>query len=284
MVVSNTAAGHRTPVRRRRGALAVAGIAAAVSLSAVPTADAAGPPADTTPAATAVRALTGSGNATARQLPADFGAVTGYHPAVVDGLLLAPQGSCSSPVPLPAEFDIACKAHDLGYDLLRYAQHSRQPLGRWARRDLDRALADRMLSACRERPDLLPRTRCLTMAGIAAAAVDLNSRRQGYGVPVVERFSVAETATTWLPRVALLLLAAFAGFLIRRAGAAGRFGRPRLPQLIGSNPSSAHRGAATSGPATGSRSGKSWGTRGLRTMPAAPGSALAALPFRREFA
>lgn len=224
MVVSNTAA------RRRPAALAVAGLAAAASLLAVPTAGAAGPPADTTPAAVAVRALTGT--TAAPQFPDDFGAVTGYHPAVVDGILVAPQGSCSSPIPLPTEFDTACKAHDLGYDLLRYAQHSGHPLGGWARRDLDRALADRMLSACRYRHDPMARTSCTTMAGIAATAVDLNSRRQGYGVPVVEHFSVAEAATTWLPRVVALVLAAFATFLSWRTCAGGRFGRPALRDLF----------------------------------------------------
>ncbi|WP_280462031.1 hypothetical protein [Nocardia carnea] len=250
MVVSNSAAHRPASVRRRPAALAVAGIAAAASLLAIPTADAAGPAADTTPAAVAVRALTDT--TAAPQLPGDFGVVTGYRPAVVDGILVAPQGSCSSPVPLPAEFDTACKAHDLGYDLLRYAQHSGHPLGGWARRDLDRALADRMLSACRHRQDPMARTSCTTLAGIAATAVDLNSRRQGYGVPVVEHFSFAETAAAWLPRVLTLVLTALAALLTWRSCAGGRIGRPAL--------------------------------RG-RTSPAiSPRAAFPVIPFRQEFA
>ncbi|NKY59978.1 hypothetical protein [Nocardia flavorosea] len=289
MVVSNTAARRRTPFRRP-AAFAVAGIAAAASLLAVPTADAAGPTADTTPAASAVRALTGT--ATAPRLPDDFGAVTGYRPTVVDGILVAPQGSCSSPIPLPAEFDTACKAHDLGYDLLRYAQHSGHPLGGWARRDLDRALADRMLSACRHRQDPMARTSCTTLAGIAAAAVDLNSRRQGYGAPVVEHFSFAETATTWLPRVMALILAAFATFLTWRTCAGGRFGRPALRdpfELAGSRNGvggSHPGGPASLGPPAepaGTPSRSSLGSRGLRLSPAIRAT-FPVIPFRQEYA
>lgn len=279
-------------MRRRPAALAVAGIAAAASLLAVPTADAAGPAADTTPAAAAVRTLTDT--AAAPQLPRDFGAVTGYRPAVIDGILVAPQGSCSSPVPLPAEFDTPCKAHDLGYDLLRYAQHSGHPLGGWARRDLDRALADRMLSACRHRQDPMARAGCTTLAGIAATAVDLNSRRQGYGVPMVEHFSFAETAATWLPRVLVLVLAAFATFLTWGSCAGGRFGRPALRglfELTGSRNGASTR--YTDRPAlpglrtepAGSPSRKSMSSRGSRTPPAiSPRAAFPLIPFRQEFA
>ncbi|MGI5217087.1 hypothetical protein [Nocardia sp. CA-290969] len=231
MVVSNTAARHRTPVYRRPVTLAVAGAAAALSLLAVPTADAAGPPRTATPAASAVQALTSPPAATEPRLPADFGAVTGYRPELVDGILVAPHGSCSSPVPLPPEFETPCKAHDLGYDLLRYAQYDGHPLGAWARRELDRTLADRMRSACTHRADPLTRTHCTAMAEIAAVAVDLNSRRQSYGVPVAEHFSFAETAATWLPRGVVLLLAAFATLLTGRALVGGRFGLPSLREL-----------------------------------------------------
>lgn len=233
MVVSNNAVRHRTPVYRRPAALAVAGAAAALSLLAVPTADAAGPPPTATPAVSAIRTLTSAATAGDPYLPADFGAVTGYRPVLVDGLLVAPHGACSSPVPLPAEFDTACKAHDLGYDVLRYAQSDGHPLGPWARRELDRALADRMRSACTHRAEPLARTRCAAMAEVAAVAVDLNSRRQSYGVPVVEHFPVADTAATWLPRAFALLLAAFATLLTGRAIMAGRFGLPARRALPG---------------------------------------------------
>ncbi|WP_280401730.1 hypothetical protein [Nocardia carnea] len=231
MVVSNTAARRRSPVYRRPAALAVAGAAAALSLLTVPTADAAGPPLTTTPAASAVEALTSPAAAIESRLPADFGAVTGYRPVLVDGILVAPHGTCSSPVPLPTEFETPCKAHDLGYDLLRYAQSGGHPLGPWARRELDRTLADRMRAACMHRADPLARTRCTAMAEVAAVAVDLNSRRQGYGVPVAEHFSFAEAAATWLPRAAALLLAAFATLLTGRAIIGGRFGLPSRCEL-----------------------------------------------------
>jgi hypothetical protein len=70
--------------------------------------------------ARAVADLSGPGRADAR-LPASFLAVTattGHRPAVVDGVLLDPAGSCSSPVALPRVFDEACRAHDLGYDIV----------------------------------------------------------------------------------------------------------------------------------------------------------------------
>lgn len=301
MVVSNTAARRRAPVRRRPAAIAVAGAAVAASLLTVPTADAAGPPADATAAAAAVRALTAADAADASRLPDDFRAVTGYRPRVVEGILVAPQGSCSSPVPLPAEFETPCKAHDLGYDLLRYAQHTGHPLGEWARRDLDRALADRMLSACRHRPDPLARTRCTAMAGIAATAVDLNSRRQGYGVPVVEHFSFAETTTTWLPRVIALVFAAFAVLLTRRTFAGARFRRPawavvarRTGKAAPAAAGPAQRGARQeqTGPQTrpelptgGLHSRKPLGARPLHTSPAVSArAAFSVTPFRQEFA
>ncbi|MFI5718156.1 hypothetical protein [Nocardia sp. NPDC051750] len=225
MVVSNNAA-RRTPPYRY-AVLAAAGVAAAVSLLPAPAADAAGPAG--TPAAVAVHALTSPAPASALRIPDDFGDIAGYRPALAEGMLIAPHGSCSSPVPLPAEFETACKAHDLGYDLLRYAQHSGHPLGSWARRDLDRTLAGRMRATCTHRTDPLARARCSAMAEVAAVAVDLNSRRQDYGVPVVEHFSPAETAATWLPRVSALVLAAFAALLVWRAVAGGRIPRREVP-------------------------------------------------------
>ncbi|WP_327150314.1 hypothetical protein [Nocardia sp. NBC_01329] len=226
MAVSNNAVRHRARTSlqtARRAAITAAGLAAAVSLLPAPAADAAGPAHRPAPAAAAVRALTAPG--TSAEIPADFRAVAGYIPARADGMLVAPHGSCSSPVPLPAEFDSACKAHDLGYDLLRYADHTGAPLGPWARRDLDHALAERMRTACGGRPDPLPRTRCAAMAEVAAAAVALNSMRQDYGVPVVEDFPLADTVTGWLPRLCGLLLLALALLVLLR----GPVAAPLLP-------------------------------------------------------
>ncbi|MGW5384540.1 hypothetical protein [Nocardia sp. NPDC003963] len=179
------------------------------------------------PAGLAVVGLTSGGAAmdAAAAIPRDFEAYLGYEPVVRQGVLVAPGGDCSSPVELPPEFDTACMAHDLGYDLLRYADRTGAPLGPWARQALDRTLSTRMHQACETHTEPVVRTRCETMAEIAATAVDLNSRRQRYGVPVVETFGqVAAHAATehptrpWLLRAVALGLAALAAlvFGIRR--------------------------------------------------------------------
>ncbi|MGW0178777.1 hypothetical protein [Nocardia sp. NPDC003345] len=227
MPVSNNAARHRVSPPRllRYAGLAGAGIAAAVALAPVPAATAA-PAVAASPAATAVRALTSP--EPAASIPADFPAVAGYRPEVADGLLVAPHGSCSSPVPLPVEFETACKAHDLGYDLLRYADRTGAPLGPWARREVDRALADRMRAACAHRVEVMARMRCAGMAEVATAAVGLNSLRQSYGVPVVERFPVIGGEEA--PRMAGLLAAALvAALLTGRTTASGPRRRTRRP-------------------------------------------------------
>ncbi|MGY4103335.1 hypothetical protein ACW2Q0_27810 [Nocardia sp. R16R-3T] len=137
-------------------------------------------------AGAAVVELTSGGPASAAVMPADFAERFGYRPDIVDGLLVNPNGDCSSPVTLPREFETACKAHDLGYDLLRYANAQGQPLSGWARQALDATLAEHMHEACAGRADGLSRARCNAIASIADTFVDLNSRRQDYGVPVVE--------------------------------------------------------------------------------------------------
>lgn len=116
----------------------------------------------------------------------DLAAAVGYEPVVLDGMLTSPRGSCSSPIPLPAEFETPCAAHDLGYDILRAAATTGRPLPSSARQDIDRTLFDRMSSACRARPSIVDRAQCDVMAFAAHAAVQGNSWRQSYGPPVVE--------------------------------------------------------------------------------------------------
>ncbi|EME19087.1 hypothetical protein [Rhodococcus triatomae] len=137
------------------------------------------------PAATAIAALTTTTDpsAAASAVPGDFPDVVGYRPALRDGMLVNPNGTCSSPVPLPGEFDTACQGHDLGYDLLRYADRSGEDLGPWARRSLDRQLDERLHAACALRPDEVTRASCRVVASVAATAVDTNSWRQGYAAP-----------------------------------------------------------------------------------------------------
>lgn len=122
----------------------------------------------------------------AEAVPTDFAEVMGYSPKAVDGTLTHPDGSCSSPVPLPSEFDTACKAHDLGYDLLRYAHKSDGELGPWARRAVDQRLETDMHAACDTRADQQSRTFCFAMADVASAAVNGNSWRQHNLTPVDE--------------------------------------------------------------------------------------------------
>nr|WP_246124290.1 hypothetical protein [Nocardia bhagyanarayanae] len=183
-------------------------------------------------AATAIAALIANETGSAAALPGDFTTVLGYRPVAVHGMLTNPGGDCSSPVPLPAEFDTACKAHDLGYDLLRYADRRGEPLGPWARQAVDAALDRRMREACDARTEPWGRAKCYAMADIADTVVDLNSRRQHYGAPVVETMLGAGVAASgwsgWLVGLAGLgalglgtLLALVLGALRRASD--GRF-------------------------------------------------------------
>ncbi|RRQ00069.1 hypothetical protein CXF43_09290 [Corynebacterium bovis] len=139
---------------------------------------------------------------------------------MVDGHPENPGGGCSSPVPLPARFEPACRTHDLGYDLLRVAGRRGEPVPPAIRRGLDRQLADRMHAACDaagragdragdsagdragggasgaasgggpgtgdDGISAVDRAVCTTAATAAATAVTLNSVRQHDGVPVDE--------------------------------------------------------------------------------------------------
>ncbi len=167
-------------------ATALTTMAATVFLAPAPRAAAASAPVESTQVSAAVAELTAGDPGALGTIPPDFVASFGYRPSAVDGLVVNPRGDCSSPVTLPTEFDTACKAHDLGYDLLRYADQRGEPLGPWARQALDATLDRQMHQACATRVDPFSRARCDAMASIANTAVDLNSRRQDYGAPVVE--------------------------------------------------------------------------------------------------
>ena len=129
------------------------------------------------PAAQTILVLTGDHpDRAAVAVPAGFAAVMAYHPVVSGGLTINPDGSCSSPVPLPSRFEPFCRAHDFGYDLLRYADRSGRPLGGWARRALDQTLVRQMHAACTS-------TACHAAAETARAGLGLNSWRQRFGPP-----------------------------------------------------------------------------------------------------
>lgn len=176
---------------RWRARIATVGLALTASttlavVTPVASADTVGdPPAtENSAAGAAITALTTeTPTRAAHEMPGDFDTVMGYVPALQNSMVINPHGSCSSPVTLPAEFDNACKAHDLGYDLLRYADHSGHQLGPWARKAIDAQLDRRMHAACETRIGETSRAGCFTMADIAASAVDANSWRQAYVSP-----------------------------------------------------------------------------------------------------
>lgn len=119
-------------------------------------------------------------------VPRDFSRRFGYQPTVSDGLLGDPSGDCSSPVPLPREFLAACRQHDLGYDLLRYAGRSGRDLAPDARRSVDHQLGVEMTKSCSSRDESLTRASCLAWADIAEGFVRINSARQDDAVPEPE--------------------------------------------------------------------------------------------------
>jgi hypothetical protein len=115
-----------------------------------------------------------------------FETAMGYSPETArmpDGTVrpVKPTGSCSAPTGATRyDFALACKAHDLGYDRLRYAAASGRPLGDDVRRAIDATLAHDLHAGCGER------VACHALAGVYAAVAELNSWRQGYGPPVPE--------------------------------------------------------------------------------------------------
>lgn len=128
--------------------------------------------------------------AAAAALPADFAAVMNYMPVVEPGstterVLADPGGDCSSPVPLPRVFESPCRVHDFGYDVLRYARDTGGELGPDARRELDALLGRHLRAAC-ETDAAADIPTCVAAAHIASTAVQINSWRQGYRLPVSE--------------------------------------------------------------------------------------------------
>jgi hypothetical protein len=123
-----------------------------------------------------------------QDFPHDFESVQGTHPDLVrapDGTQRAVHGDggCSGPDgDTQWDFSVACKSHDLGYDVLRYAEHKGQPLGADARRALDTRLTADMHAQC----DANPRgtgAQCHAVAQIYSAGLAFNSWRQHWGPP-----------------------------------------------------------------------------------------------------
>ncbi len=182
-------------------------------------------------AARSVRALTGPIEDMAAGVPSDFVATMGYRPTfggqVGDRELVDPRGGCSSPFGATRfDFDLACKHHDLGYDVLRYAARHGQPLGTAAREAVDARFGRDLRARCAsvsaaEMPfSRLPvEAACQASALVYLGAVDLNSWRQGWGTPSLE------SAVPWLAAGAMGLLAAVVLGLVL----AGHAGAPADP-------------------------------------------------------
>jgi peptidoglycan/LPS O-acetylase OafA/YrhL len=168
------------------------------------------------PAAAAVTALVTApaGQDPLAAVPADFASVMGYTPVparMADGTvrLAKPTGACSVPGGgAPFGFEQACKVHDYGYDLLRYADTTGQHLTAEARRQLD-AMLGHDLRAGRQatRHGLAAAGRNLVVE-LFTTGVSFNSWRQYYGNPARESLpgsalglAVPVLAVLFLPRL-----------------------------------------------------------------------------------
>lgn len=207
-----------------RAAVLALGIAAALTVAAPSTS--AGPSTDArSGAAATIQGLDDGLNAIDR-LPSDFPRVMGYRPQLArlaDGSVrvVNPDGSCSVPGEgQPFDFAVACKAHDFGYDMLRYAARTHSPLPATAREDIDNRLNSDLHTQCME--DRVPSSRasCDATVAVFRAGVGFNTWRQTYDAPE-DRSGLPRTAGVLLlgglvvfgliPPVRRRLLASVAG-------------------------------------------------------------------------
>ncbi|WP_284745724.1 phospholipase A2 [Amycolatopsis sp. RTGN1] len=153
-----------------------------------------GPPTgDVLAAQNAIEALVHPGphpDALAR-LPKDFTALSGVTPGAMparDGTVRAVHvdGGCSTPWGddnTKWDYAVPCKAHDLGYDLLRYADRKGHPLDPEVREALDNQLSYDMHHACDLNPMDSAGT-CRVVASFYSAGLVVNSWHQRWGPPV----------------------------------------------------------------------------------------------------
>lgn len=121
--------------------------------------------------------------------PADFAKVMGYEPVRVETKwgtrMQDPFGDVSSPggIGPTKEFLPMAKTHDYGYDLLRYFGRTGQALGSGARKAADALFREDMFHYANDQKGFGDRWKFRTWAQLYATAVELNSKRQDYGVP-----------------------------------------------------------------------------------------------------
>jgi phospholipase A2-like protein len=146
------------------------------------------------PAAAAVTALVTAppGQDPLAAVPADFDSVMGYTPVPTrmpdETVRLAkPDGACSAPGGgAPFGFEQACKVHDYGYDLLRYAHATGERLTAEARRQLDAMFGRDLHARCQATMHGLPGAGCHAVVEVFNWGVSFNSWRQRYGNPAEE--------------------------------------------------------------------------------------------------
>ncbi|WP_166350274.1 phospholipase A2 [Phytoactinopolyspora limicola] len=154
-----------------------------------------------------------------RAVPPDFADVMGYEPDVVTGpdgtpRVVQPHGDCSSPFgPTHYDFEFACKAHDYGYDLLRYATAHGGALGPWARQAIDEQFGSDLRARCEK---IGGDVGCRAVAAVSERAVGINSWRQGYGNPG------REDPVPYLASAMVILLALVTPLVVERLRQAHR--------------------------------------------------------------
>ncbi len=168
-----------------------------------------------------------SGRDPLRDLPADFTDGSENAPVHVrapDGTMRAvhPGGGCSSPWgDTRWDYSVGCKAHDLGYDMLRYAARKGQPLDPALRERLDDRLSQDMHAQCRLNPRGSPAF-CEVVASLYTVGLVVNSWHQRWGPPQNEPVGPWSVAMV----VIMLLIAVRAPAVVRRGV---RHGPRRLP-------------------------------------------------------
>lgn len=156
-------------------------------------------------------------------LPADFTTVTGHRPTPMtapDGTTRAVHidGGCSTPFGddnTRWDYSVGCKAHDLGYDLLRYADAKGQPLGADLRERLDDRLSADMHAQC----DINPRGSadiCRMVASLYSVGLVVNSWHQRWGPPRREPIGPWTVGLVVIALLVAVRTPAVAGIRIRR--------------------------------------------------------------------
>jgi hypothetical protein len=162
-------------------------------------------------AISAITARTLAGDALA-MIPSDFRRVMGYTPAIAhlangEAVAINPDGGCSVVGGgRPFDLDVPCKAHDLGYDLLRYAHRHGQDLGPDARRKVDGKFGRDLDTQCLASYSGTRADACELMATSFDAGVGFNSWRQGFGAPIAAAGLVRTVGMMALAGLALILV------------------------------------------------------------------------------